>query len=99
MNIIGLKTRDTRSFGNYRESRHVDYESPTNRDDAIYNGFEGRSSTNANESYSDITQKVRVDVPTYDGKIDATTFSNWIVAMKDYFDWYEMSDIEWVRLA
>ena len=51
------------------------------------------------EGYSDITRKVKVDVPSFDGKIDATTFSDWIVAMEDYFDWYEMSDIEWVRFA
>ena len=99
MNIIGLKTRDTRSFGNYWESRHVDYESPRDRDDAIYTGFEGRSRRNANQSYSDITRKVRVDVPTYDGKIDATTFSDWIVAMEDYFDSYKMSGIKWVRFS
>jgi len=42
---------------------------------------------------------VKVDEPSFDGKIDATTFSNWIVAMEDYFDWYEMSDIERVLFA
>ena len=42
---------------------------------------------------------MKVDVPSFDGKIDATTFSDWIVAMEDYFDWYKKSDIERVRFA
>ena len=56
------------------------------RDDAIHNGFGGRGSRNTHEGYFDITRRVRIDVPTYDDKIDATTFSDWIVAMEDYFD-------------
>ena len=42
---------------------------------------------------------MKVDVPSFDGNIDATVFSDWLVAMEDYFDWYEMSDIERVRFA
>jgi len=57
---------------------------------AIHNGFQERGVRNTYESYSDITLKARVDVPTYDGKIDATIFSGRIVAMDYYFDWYEM---------
>ena len=41
---------------------------------------------NVYESYSNITRKVKVDVLYFDGKIDATTFSDWLVAMEDYFD-------------
>jgi len=51
------------------------------------------------ECYSDITQKVRVDVPIYDGRLDANNFSNWLIAMEDYFAWYGMSDIECVCFA
>ena len=76
--------RDDRRTGNWREPRHVDLE--TDR-------------RSVHEGYSDITRKVKVDVPSFDGKIDATTFSDWIIAMEDYFDWYEMSDIERVRFA
>ena len=57
------------------------------------------SRRNVHEGSSDITRKMKVDVRSFDGKIDATTFSDWIVVMKDYFDWYEMSDIEDVRLV
>jgi len=51
------------------------------------------------EGYSDITRKVKVHVLAYDGRLDANTFSDWLIAMKDYFDWYGMSDIECVRFA
>jgi len=50
-------------------------------------------------SYSDITRKVKVDIPSLVGKIDATTFSDWMVDIEDYFDGYEMSGIERVRFA
>ena len=76
--------RDDRRMSNPKEPRHVDLK--TDR-------------RSVHEGYSDITRKVKVDVPSFDGKIDATTFSDWIVAMEDYFDWYEMSNIERVRLA
>ena len=69
------RPRDDRRTGNPREPRHANLE--TDR-------------RNVHEGYSDITRKVKVDVPSFDGKIDATTFSDWIVAMEDYFDWYEM---------
>jgi len=75
------KPSKARRFGNYRESTHVDYERIRDKGDAIHNLFKGRRSSNANVSCSDITQKVQVDVPTYDGKINAATFYDWIVAM------------------
>jgi len=46
-----------------------------------------------------IIRKVKVYAPSFDRKIYATTFSDRIDAMKHYFDWYEMSDIERVRFA
>ena len=72
--------RDDRRTGNLREPRHADLET-------------GRRSVH--KGYSDITRKVKVDVPSFDEKIDA----DWIVAMEDYFDQYEMSDIERARFA
>ena len=71
--------RDDGRTGNYREPRYADLE--TDR-------------RSVHEGYSNITRKVKVDVPSFDGKIDATTSSDWIVATEDYFDWYEMSDVE-----
>ena len=72
-------SRNDRRQGNYREPRNTDLE--TDR-------------RNVHKGYSDITRKVKVNMPSFDGKIDATTFSNWLVAMEDYIDWYEMSNIE-----
>lgn len=36
----------------------------------------------------------KVDVPTYDGKLIPKLFSNWLIAMEDYFDWYGKSNIK-----
>jgi len=71
--------RDNRRTGSFREPRNADLE--------IDRG-------NIYEGYSNITRKVKVDVLFFDGKIDVTTFSDWIVAIEDYLDWYEMYDIE-----
>lgn len=53
--------KDDKGTGNYRESRYVDL--ATDR-------------RTAHEGYSSIIQKVNVDVPYFDSKIDVTTFSN-----------------------
>jgi len=66
-------------------SLHVDYKRLKDRDDAIHNGFEGRGGRNAYKSYSDTTRTVKANVPTYDGKIHDTTFSDCIVTIEDYF--------------
>ena len=42
----------------------------------------------------DITKKVKVSVPEFDGRMDPNAFSDWLVATKEYFDWYEMIDNE-----
>ena len=31
--------------------------------------------------------------------MDPNAFSNWLVAIKKYFDWYDMIDSEWIRFA
>ena len=47
----------------------------------------------------DITKKVKVSAPEFDDRMDPTAFSNWLVAIEEYFDWYEMIDSERVRFA
>ena len=47
----------------------------------------------------DITKKVKVSTPEFDGRMDPNVFSDWLVAIEEYFDWYEMIDSEWVRFA
>jgi len=63
-------SRDDGRTGHHRELIHVDLE--TNR-------------RSVHEGYFDITRKVKGKVSSFDGKIDVTTFSDWIVAMEDYF--------------
>ena len=47
----------------------------------------------------DITKKVRTEVPDFEGKVDATQFANWLVAIEEYFNWYNMMDDQKVRFA
>ena len=47
----------------------------------------------------DITKKVTVSAFEFDGKMDPNAFSDWLVAIEEYFDWYEMIDSERVRFA
>ena len=51
--------RDDRKTGNPREPRHADLETDCR---------------SVHEGYSDITRKVKVDVPSFEGKIDATCY-------------------------
>ena len=44
-------------------------------------------------------KKVKVSAPEFDGRIDPNAFSDWLVAVEEYFDWYEMIDSERVRFA
>ena len=47
----------------------------------------------------DITKKVKVSNPEFDGRMDPTAFSDLLVAIEEYFDWYEMIDRERVRFV
>lgn len=40
----------------------------------------------------DITKKGELNFTDFDGRLDTTTFSNWLSAIEEYFDWYEISD-------
>ena len=51
------------------------------------------------EPQRDITKKVKVSAPKFDGRMDPNAFSNWLVVIEEYFDWYEMIDSERVRFA
>ena len=44
-----------------------------------------------------ITKKVKVSAPQFDGRMDPNDLSNWLVAIEEYFDWYEMIDSERIR--
>ena len=47
----------------------------------------------------DITKKVKVSAPEFDGRMNPNAFSDWLVTIEEYFDWYEMIDSEWIRFA
>ena len=40
-----------------------------------------------------------VSTPEFDGRMDPNAFSNLLVAIAEYFDWYEMIDSERIRFA
>lgn len=42
---------------------------------------------------------MKVDVPDFDGRLNPTTFADWLSAIEEYFDWYDMSDERRVRFA
>ena len=44
-------------------------------------------------------KKVKVSAPEFDGRMDPNVFSDWLVAIEEYFNWYEMIDSERVRFA
>lgn len=44
------------------------------------------------DTAGDITKKVRIDV-------DATTFIDWVSAIEEYVDWYDMTDERRVGFA
>ena len=47
----------------------------------------------------DITKKVRIEVSDFEGKVHATQFVDWLAAIEEYFNWYDMADDRRVRFA
>ena len=44
-------------------------------------------------------KKVKVSALEFGGRIDHNAFSGRLVAIEEYFDWYEMIDNKWIRFA
>jgi len=40
----------------------------------------------------DVTRKVKIEAPTFDGTYDPRVFSDWLEDTDHYFDWYGMDD-------
>ena len=38
-------------------------------------------------------------MPDFEGKVDATQFVDWLAAIEEYFDWYDMTDDQRVRFS
>ena len=47
----------------------------------------------------DITKKVKVEAPEFDGSLNPSKFLDWLESMEDYFEWYNMNDAQRVRFA
>ena len=46
----------------------------------------------------DITQKVKVEAPEFDGSLNPSKFLDWLESIEDYFEWYNMNDAQRVHL-
>ena len=44
-------------------------------------------------------KKVKVSASEFVGRMDLDAISDWLVAIGEYFDWYEMIDSERIRFA
>ncbi|KAK8951621.1 hypothetical protein KSP39_PZI004098 [Platanthera zijinensis] len=51
------------------------------------------------DHHHDITRRIRLDAPSFDGRLDPKAFSDWLLDMDHYFEWYDMSDERCVRFA
>ncbi|KAK8954863.1 hypothetical protein KSP39_PZI002830 [Platanthera zijinensis] len=47
----------------------------------------------------DLIRRLRIDAPTFDGHLDPKAFSDWLMDMDHFFDWYEMNDERRIRFA
>ena len=47
----------------------------------------------------DITKRVKIEVPDFEGKVNPTEFADWLSSIEEYFDWYDMDDDWRVRFA
>ena len=53
----------------------------------------------AKQPQRDIPKKLTVSAPKFDSRMNPNAFTDWLVAIEEYFDWYEMIDSERVRFA
>jgi len=44
-----------------------------------------------------LTKRMKVDVPDFLGKLEPNVFEDWLTAIKDYFDWFSVSEDRKVR--
>ncbi|PON81953.1 hypothetical protein TorRG33x02_222760 [Trema orientale] len=48
---------------------------------------------------TDVTKKVKIEAPEFDGRLDPSAFLDWLAAMDEYFDWYNLDDEQRIRFA
>ncbi|XP_038985543.1 uncharacterized protein LOC120111737 [Phoenix dactylifera] len=47
----------------------------------------------------DIMRGIRIEAPTFDGRLDPKVFSDWLHEMDHFFEWYNLSEGKRVRFA
>ncbi|XP_004295495.1 PREDICTED: uncharacterized protein LOC101304264 [Fragaria vesca subsp. vesca] len=65
--------------------------------DWVKDFLESSGEHNKVDTAGDITKKIKVDVPDFEGRTDPTVFSDWLARIEEYFDWYDMDDERRVR--
>lgn len=58
-----------------------------------------RSHYEPHDTAGDITKKIKMEVPDFEGKVDPTVFSDWLASIEEYFEWYDMTDERRARFA
>ena len=54
----------------------------------------------ARNNHTDVPiRKVKLDVPEFDGRLESTTFRDWLNKMDEYFEWYNISDAQYTSIA
>ena len=51
------------------------------------------------DTVGDITKKIKIEVPDFEGKVNLTVFADWLDSIEEYFDWYDMADNRRVRFT
>uniref|UniRef100_A0A5B7BSS3 Uncharacterized protein n=1 Tax=Davidia involucrata TaxID=16924 RepID=A0A5B7BSS3_DAVIN len=51
------------------------------------------------DTTEDINRRVKIAVPYFEGRDDPTIFYDWVIAIEEYFDWYDVTEDWKVRFA
>jgi hypothetical protein len=44
------------------------------------------------QALNELTKRMKVDEPDFHGKLEPNAFEDWLTAIKDYFDWFTISE-------
>nr|XP_024931657.2 uncharacterized protein LOC107422641 [Ziziphus jujuba var. spinosa] len=58
-----------------------------------------QSTQGRHNTFDDITKRVKIEVPDFEGKVNPTEFADWLSSIEEYFDWYDMDDDRRVKFA
>ena len=61
--------------------------------------YQGYPRNQRHDDPYDVTRKVKVDVPDFDGIYDPNAFVDWLDRLKDYFEFYGMTNIHRLQFA